>query len=787
MRRISNLTTLAPFICAALLWWDRPLAAQTVRGQWDFDAGNLSATVGLPMEYFGGTTASKTQFGTTASFGISSIAGQVASVMSFPACLPGEGYVLHTNAPGNGGGAYINQYTLIIDLLYPTASNNAWRALFQTSRTNANDADFFVGDGATSPNPNGIGINGQYNGSIQPNTWYRVAVTVDLTTLAMAKYINGALVGTQTLPDSLDGRWSLYSTNTAPDWLLLFADESNETKAGYVNSIQFRDYAMSAFELAQLGGPTAGGIPIPATPTDLHLTSPNGGERWPAGSFQTLSWTVSDPTGILNIDLYDGEILRTRLGQTLMTAGQFAWQISPYLGDSTNYRITVSAAAYPAVTDSSDAPFEVYGSTPEPTTITKLPMLQDYRTDAMNLLWETNTYGGPHAVDFGINDVSENVITGVFTQQLDATHFIHTATIQPLQTETVYQYRVRSGTAASPVFTLRSGPRRATPIKTVWFADEHTPSIFQQQVPHMAARHPDLVLASGDLMNDGGSIDQWQSHWFAPLQIDNLAQTTPVFFSRGNHDGEGAYAYAYTVMPGNEAWFAFTYGDVRFIFLDTNLQNDTQTAWLAQELASPQAQSAQFRVLSFHMPPYTDMWDNSGFYNGEPWVRDHWVPLFEQYNVDLVVSGHNHDYLRGSHNGVTYLIVGGAGNVLDTVTWYNWGFFVVEAPIYHYGLMQVDRNTLTWNTYDINDNLYDTFQLTSRTPLAPADFDADGDVDADDLALLQACAAGPNTVPPPGCSLQDLDADSDVDQSDFGLLQRCFAGPNQPASPNCGQ
>lgn len=71
-------------------------------------------------------------------------------------------------------------------------------------------------------------------------------------------------------------------------------------------------------------------------------------------------------------------------------------------------------------------------------------------------------------------------------------------------------------------------------------------------------------------------------------------------------------------------------------------------------------------------------------------------------------------------------------------------------------------------------------------PLVPADFDADGDVDLDDLGHLQLCASGP-MVPQnqPGCEDGDMDDDGDVDQSDFGILQRCYSGANQPVDPNC--
>lgn len=70
-------------------------------------------------------------------------------------------------------------------------------------------------------------------------------------------------------------------------------------------------------------------------------------------------------------------------------------------------------------------------------------------------------------------------------------------------------------------------------------------------------------------------------------------------------------------------------------------------------------------------------------------------------------------------------------------------------------------------------------------PVAPepvaADFDQDGDVDANDGAVFESCATGPAIGPPsPGCERADWDGDGDVDQADYGPLQQSFTGPGAP-------
>jgi 3',5'-cyclic AMP phosphodiesterase CpdA len=213
-------------------------------------------------------------------------------------------------------------------------------------------------------------------------------------------------------------------------------------------------------------------------------------------------------------------------------------------------------------------------------------------------------------------------------------------------------------------------------------------------------------------------MSEWHNYWFKPLEHLNCAQTRPVIYARGNHDGEHALAYAYSALPGNEAWFAFDYGNSRFIFLDSEVNTSgspEQLAWLQNELSRPETQRAAFRIVCFHRPPWVNLW-NGGGHTGETWVRNDWVPLFTQKNVDLVICGHAHNYNRGATNGVTYVISGGGGGTLDVERVAFWPLFTVEYSRYHFDLMEVDGNTLTWQTFDSNNQLIDLFTLNSRVP-----------------------------------------------------------------------
>lgn len=234
-----------------------------ITGHWNFDNGDLSATIGQPLTYrdgAAGTTAAGTRFGTTRTFGIPDILGAPAKVMAAPAASTRAiGYLMDHGARPNGdpSATKVNQWTLIIDILIPT---DGWHCFMQIDDPgNGNDGDLFVNPG------NGIGISGSYQGTIVRGQWHRVAFAVDSVEV-IAKYIDGVKVSDQTSwsGKGLNGRHALLPT------LLLLSDEDGESQACYINSVQIRNYRMTDAGIAALGGPTPDGIPLVSGQWDFN-------------------------------------------------------------------------------------------------------------------------------------------------------------------------------------------------------------------------------------------------------------------------------------------------------------------------------------------------------------------------------------------------------------------------------------------------------------------------------------------------------------------------------------
>jgi hypothetical protein len=287
--------------------------------EWNLAQGDLSPALGHGVLAYadGATTSNLTTFGTTDGITIPHMAGKPAKFLRTPAfTAAGNGYhVTFTDSAPNGGGAYINQFTMIFDVLLPGTVN--WFPFFNTNPGNANDADFYVNSNGAL----GIGAIGySAPGLIAANTWYRVAFAADLAAGTVAYYLNGNPVFAGSAP--LDGRHSLYSNlDPGPDLLLFNEGDTSGvfTHEICLSSFFFTDRTMSASEILALGHSRGILVSAPPIETSIGLQAANlllswsGGESpyqvQKTGPLTNIAWqNIGAPTNSTNaIVARDGE------------------------------------------------------------------------------------------------------------------------------------------------------------------------------------------------------------------------------------------------------------------------------------------------------------------------------------------------------------------------------------------------------------------------------------------------------------------------------------------------
>ena len=288
--QFNSTSTILLCLCAGWVF----SAGATITGQWDFKSGNYDATIGQPM--FALNSPDTTQFGSTTTFGISPIGGVPTNVMHFPkAADQFGGYGVPTGASANGGGLYVNQYTVIMDVLFTNApASGTTFTLFHTDVDNGSGpGEFFI----NSSGAIGYSGGGVPAGSVTPNVWHRIAIAVDLTnsTSGLSIGIDGAIVLQDApVPAGVDSNFAISAM------LTLFDDQNTNSATGYLASLQFNDVRLANGLITALGAPVATGI-LTGPPPSPWISSlvPQNDLRFPARS------TIS-PTPLIQIVLNDG-------------------------------------------------------------------------------------------------------------------------------------------------------------------------------------------------------------------------------------------------------------------------------------------------------------------------------------------------------------------------------------------------------------------------------------------------------------------------------------------------
>jgi hypothetical protein len=98
---------------------------------------------------------------------------------------------------------------------------------------------------------------------------------------------------------------------------------------------------------------------------------------------------------------------------------------------------------------------------------------------------------------------------------------------------------------------------------------------------------------------------------------------------------------------GTERYYSFDCAHVHFVCMDSQSSDRSpggaMLSWLEQDLS---ATSQEWIIAYWHHPPYSKGTHNS---DGEPeliQMRQNVLPILERHGVDLVLSGHSHNYER---------------------------------------------------------------------------------------------------------------------------------------------
>lgn len=248
-------------------------------------------------------------------------------------------------------------------------------------------------------------------------------------------------------------------------------------------------------------------------------------------------------------------------------------------------------------------------------------------------------------------------------------------------------------------------PGADNPTKFIVFGDSGTGSEAQKKLAGVMGQHPaDLMLHTGDIAYDSGSEEELQRNFFNVYEP--LLEKMPFYPSPGNHDYATDSLAPYLRRFAKNNYYSFDTHAVHFVSLDAvGDTGDAMLKWLENDLKN--AGGNKWIVVYFHYPPFS----SGSTHGGNKMIREIYVPLFQKYEVDLVFSGHEHNYERMEPiDGVVYVVTGGGGAPL-----YEFGepleATAFRASEHHFVLVETTRCGMTGKAITVDDRIIDTFTL----------------------------------------------------------------------------
>lgn len=291
--------------------------------------------------------------------------------------------------------------------------------------------------------------------------------------------------------------------------------------------------------------------------------------------------------------------------------------------------------------------------------------------------WDTLEPGRQHRVHVRSEDGAfERTIdcqrNGQYTAAADSPFklYYHHARLEDLKPSTKYFVQMESDGQKSAEYWFLTAPDDDRPIRLLAGGDSRSGQTQRRFMNRRMVRLMDempnvLALAhGGDYIYDGRQLDQWWV-WLGDyeLTVSDDKRLLPIIPARGNHDRGPLFDEIFDFPPNDTNYYTTILSpQVCLITANTEISlRGDQSIWLDKELAAVRGKH-RWLLAQYHQPAWPAVKHPGSA------VR-HFVPLFEKYNVDLVLESDGHVLKRtvpirdGKHDptGVVYVGEGGLG------------------------------------------------------------------------------------------------------------------------------
>jgi hypothetical protein len=304
---------------------------------------------------------------------------------------------------------------------------------------------------------------------------------------------------------------------------------------------------------------------------------------------------------------------------------------------------------------------------------------------------------------------------------------VHRVVLNSLDIDTKYFYQVVVNGTESEEYHFRTAPPDGEPFKMLIFGDNRPsqdiapdmPEEYIQLLDLMVLEEPHIVLHTGDFVHHVEANHENNLEAFRRFSVatDALGHYAPIYGIIGNHDtGEGWMNYYYYLQAfeqwGNgSTYFSFDYAGVHFSILNTELRPDVgkivgdQWDWLVDDLTNS---NAPMKFVFGHKPLYP--LNHIGVsLDTDRELRNQLQALFEEHNVTMYGTGHDHLFNRMTVNKVLHVLSGGAGASPYQTEW--------GGAYFHYVNFNVSAHEVSLESIGLDGNPVETYSLPYDGPI----------------------------------------------------------------------